>query len=46
MTSAEYFYFEWLIVEKQMTLEMYSSLSDNEIQKLIIEYSQFAKQLN
>lgn len=41
MQSEEYFYFEWLIVEKQMTPEKYSLLSKQEICNLINEYKIF-----
>jgi hypothetical protein len=43
MTSEEYFYFEWLIIEKQMTPEKYSSLSKTEVNNLVNEYVEFAK---
>lgn len=46
MTTEQYFYFEWLIIEKQMTPEIYSSLSKAEIFSLIDEYGKFKKQLN
>jgi len=42
-TSEEYFYFEWLIIEKKMTSEMYESLNENEIYNLIKEYNIFKK---
>jgi hypothetical protein len=38
LNSEEYFYFEWLIIEKQITSEIYSSLSEKEIRDLINEY--------
>jgi len=41
MTSEEYFYFEWLILEKKMTLETYSSLNDKEIKSFKDEYEKF-----
>jgi len=41
MESEEYFYYEWLIIEKQMTSEMYLSLSYKEIYNLIEEYNKF-----
>ena len=44
MTSEEYFYFEWLIVEKKMTSEEYSSLNEKEIHSLMNEYEVFRKQ--
>jgi hypothetical protein len=44
MTLEQYFYFEWLIVEKKMSLEKYSSLNDKEIRDLINEYGTFVKQ--
>jgi len=43
MTKEEYFYFEWLIVEKNMTSETYSLLSNEEIYNLIKEYDVFKK---
>jgi hypothetical protein len=46
MTSEEYFYFEWLIVEKKMTSEIYSSLSKNEVRNLINEYEKFVSKQN
>jgi hypothetical protein len=45
MTAEEYFYFEWLIIEKQMTPELYSILSEKEIYDLIDKYRRFKKQL-
>lgn len=41
MTQEEYFYFEWLIIEKQMTAEKYSSLEDREKKGLFEEYLKF-----
>jgi hypothetical protein len=41
MKPEEYFYFEWLIIEKKMTLEKYSLLSEKETNDLIREYSKF-----
>ena len=46
MTSEEYFYFEWLIIEKKMTSEIYSSLSKNEVRDLINEYEKFINKQN
>lgn len=45
MNQQQYYYFEWLIVEKKMTSEAYSLLSEKEIHDLIDEYSIFLKQL-
>jgi hypothetical protein len=41
MTPDEYYYFEWLIIAKNMTPEIYSSLNDKEIHNLINEYKVF-----
>lgn len=41
MYKVEYFYFEWLIVEKHMTSEEYSELSEKEMHDLIEEYNIF-----
>lgn len=43
ITKEEYFYFEWLIIEKQITSEKYSLLSEKEIHDLIDEYTMFLK---
>jgi hypothetical protein len=46
MTAEEYYFFEWLIIEKRMTSEAYSKLSNKEIHCLLEEYGKFKKQLN
>jgi hypothetical protein len=43
MKKDEYFYYEWLIIQKHMTLEKYMSLSEIEILNLINEYKIFLK---
>ena len=44
-TSEEYFYFEWLILGKNMTAEAYSLLTDKEIYDLKVEYINFRNNL-
>jgi len=44
-TSEEYFYFEWLIIEKNMTVEAYSLLTNREIYDLKNEYNNFRNNL-
>jgi hypothetical protein len=46
MKKEEYFYFEWLIVEKNITLEIYSLLSNRKIFNLIKEYELFKNSIN
>lgn len=41
ITQEEYFYIEWLIIEKQMTAEKYSSLENREKNILLKEYLKF-----
>lgn len=31
MTAESYFYYKWLIIEKKMTLEKYSALTNKEM---------------
>lgn len=38
MTSAEYFFLEWVICDKQMSEDEFENLSENEYKKLVDEY--------
>ena len=40
-SASEYFFYEWLIIEKKMTLKQFKKLSYDELQKLKIEYKLF-----
>ena len=46
ITKEEYFYFEWLILEKHITYEIYLTLSNNEKNNLVNEYIKFKNKIN
>ena len=41
MTTREYFFYEWLIVEKKMTSDNYFNLKPQELTDLRVEYLNF-----
>lgn len=43
ISSEEYFFIEWLIIEKGMTEEKYSKLTENEFVALKAEYARIMK---
>lgn len=38
LSKEEYFFYEWLILKKRMTIEDFKRLSHEELEKLILEY--------
>lgn len=45
MTKEEYFFYEWLIIEKQLTEEKFKQLTPQELKDLKTEYSSFESRL-
>lgn len=43
MNESEYFFYEWLIIEKQMTEENFNNLSEIEFENFKNEYVKFCK---
>jgi len=46
MNEKEYFFYEWLIIGKQMSQEEFEKLSETEFKNLKSEYAEFCKTLN
>lgn len=43
--ESEYFFFEWVILDKRLSEEQFSALSDKEYANLRKEYNEFTKTL-
>ena len=46
ITADEYFFFEWLIIEKKMTSETFELLSNEQFDALKLEWAAFMKGVN
>jgi len=46
MNEEEYYFYEWIILGKQMTQEEFEKLSKTEFENLKLEYAKFCKKLN
>lgn len=45
MNETEYFFYEWLIIGKQMTQEEFNNLNEDEFENLKNEYAKFYKNI-
>lgn len=43
MNEIEYFFYEWLIIGKQMTEEEFKNLSETEFENLKVEFAELYK---
>jgi len=46
ISKDDYFFYEWLIIQKQMTIDVYKKLSAKELIELKVEFNLFYKNLN
>lgn len=40
MTDIEYYFFEWLIIQKKVSSEKFESLTENELNSLKLEFAE------
>jgi len=45
MTAEEYFFYEWLVIQKHLTEETFKQLTDDDFMQLKIEYAVFKRSL-